>query len=283
MTTRIFSGLDTARGMHRATRERAIAAGITPTCTVVLDADNPGASAYAARQQQMAGAAGITLRLVPYETEPAALYRQLAALSADAATDAVMALYPLPSGADSGLVASAIGAEKDVDGLHPQNAGTLLLGRPRRSAATAQASVICAELLYGDLSGARVAIIGASPLVGRPLAMLLLDRNASVMIVHAATRDLPGMVRQAELVISATGVAGLITADHIAQNAILIDVGISRRDGRIVGDVDLSSVAGKASVVTHAPDGVGPITTACLFDNILDAALARRAMPARQA
>jgi methylenetetrahydrofolate dehydrogenase (NADP+)/methenyltetrahydrofolate cyclohydrolase len=106
--------------------------------------------------------------------------------------------------------------------------------------------------------------------------MMLLDRNATVSVGHAATRDLAALTRQADIVVSATGVAGLITADHIARGAILIDVGISRRNRQILGDVDLASVEGKAAVVTHAPDGVGPITTACLFRNILDAALSRR-------
>ena len=279
MMTEIFSGLETARDMHAATLVRARAAGLTPACTVLLDARNPGASAYAARQQEMAATAGVALTLVPYEAEPAALYRQLQDLREDPSVDAIMALYPLPSGADSAATAAAIGAQKDVDGLHPANAGTLVLGRPHRSAATAQASALCAAMLYGDLSGASIAIVGASPVVGRPLSMLLLDRNATVLIGHAATRDLPALTRQAEIVISATGVPGLITADHIATDAIVIDVGISRRDGGVVGDVDLASVEGKARVVTHAPDGVGPITTACLFANILEAALARRNLP----
>lgn len=276
MQTHIFSGLDLARDMHAQILRRAQDAGIRPTCCVLLDADNPGARAYAVRQQEMAEQAGIALTVLAYESDPPSIYRQLAALRDDKAVDAVMTLYPLPQGVEAIAAALAIGAEKDVDGLHPMNAGNLLLGAPSRAAATAQASVICAEALFGDLAGANVAVVSASAVVGRPLTMMLLDRNASVSVGHAATRDLAALTRQADIVVSATGVAGLITADHIAQGAILIDVGISRRNGQILGDVDLAGVEGKAAAVTHAPDGVGPITTACLFRNILEAALIRR-------
>lgn len=276
MQTRIFSGLDIARDMHAETLHRAQKAGIRPTCSVLLDASNAGARAYAARQQEMAEQAGIALTLLAYESDPPAIYRQLAALRNDKAVDAVMTLYPLPQGVDAIAAALAIGAEKDVDGLHPMNAGNLLLGAPSRGAATAQASVICAETLFGDLAGATIAVVGASAVVGRPLTMMLLDRNATVSVGHAATRDLAALTRQADIVVSATGVPGLISADHIATGVILIDVGISRRNGQILGDVDLAGVEGKAAVVTHAPDGVGPITTACLFRNILDAAISRR-------
>ena len=276
MQTRIFSGLDIARDMHAQTLRRAQDAGIRPTCSVLLDAGNPGARAYATRQQEMAEQAGIALTVLAYESDPPAIYRQLATLRDDPAVDAVITLYPLPPGVDAITAALATGAEKDVDGLHPMNAGNLLLGAPSRGAATAQASVICAEALFGNLAGAKVAVVGASPVVGRPLTLMLLDRNASVSVGHAATRDLAALTHQADIVVSATGVAGLITANHIAPGAILIDVGISRRNGQILGDVDLASVEGKATAVTHAPDGVGPITTACLFRNILDAALSRR-------
>lgn len=276
METRIFSGLDLASEMHAETRRRAQAAGVRPTCCVLLDAGNAGAQAYAARQQEMAEAAGIRLVLLPYEQTPAAIYRQLAALRDDPAYDAIATLYPLPAGVDPMDAALAIGPDKDVDGLHPMHAGKLLLGTASRVAATAQACLICAETLSGSLAGANVALVGASPIVGRPLAMLLLARDATLSIGHAATRDLAALTRQAEIVISAAGVPGLITAAHIADGAVLIDVGISRRNGQILGDVDLAGVSGRASIVTHAPDGVGPITTACLFRNILDAALDRQ-------
>jgi len=129
--------------------------------------------------------------------------------------------------------------------------------------------------IMGSLKGLRVVVVGASPVVGRPLALMLLEKEATVTVCHVATVDLASHTREADVIISATGVAGLIRADHIREGAVLLDVGIVRTEKGLVGDIDLDSVQGKAAVVTHVPDGVGPVTTACLLENIVAAAEAR--------
>jgi len=187
-----------------------------------------------------------------------------------------MALYPIPSFIDREEVAELIGPDRDVDGQHPLNAGNLALGiQGYRPAATARACVLVMGEIMGSLKGRRVVVVGASPVVGRPLALMVLEMEATVTVCHAATVDLASQTREADIVVSATGVAGLIKAEHIREGAILLDVGIVRTEKGLVGDVDLDSVGGKAALVTHVPDGVGPVTTACLLANIVAAAEAR--------
>src|SRR5690606_4250579 len=176
-----------------------------------------------------------------------ALRRQLRGYAGGEPVDAVMTLYPLPHWVDRHEVARLIGAERDVDGLHPLNAGNVVLGADTsRSSATAKACVLVLGEIVGALKGLRVVIVGASPIVGRPLALMLLDEAATVTVCHAETIDLAAHTREADVVISATGVAGLIRAEHIREGSILIDVGVVRTENGLVGDIDLESVSGKA-------------------------------------
>lgn len=275
MTTRIFTGHVLADQLHQRTRALVAELGRAPRFTVLLDEANIPMRAYAQRQQEAAGAVGIDLTFVNYETMADGFQAQLQRLGADPAIDAVMTLYPLPNEANAVTAALLLGAGKDVDGLHPYNAGLLALGAPARAPATARACLLALEHLAGPLNGVEVAIVGASRIVGRPLGALLLDAGATISICHDATRDLRAHTAAADVVVTAAGVPGLIDAAHIRQGAILVDVSIVRTADGLVGDVDLASVDGKAAIVTHVPDGIGPITTACLFENIALAALAR--------
>lgn len=273
--TRIFTGHVLAGRIHDDIREAIARLGRAPRCTVLIDESSAPMAAYAGRQREAAAKLGIELAFAGYERSPERVRDQLRRLGEDPRLDAAMTLYPLPAGIGPVEAAQLVGADRDVDGLHPQNAGLLALGAPARPPATARACRLAIEELAGSLRGAEIAVVGASRIVGRPLAAMLLDAEATVTVCHVATRDLADHTRRADIVVSAAGVAGLIGAAHIRDGAILVDVSIVRTDAGLVGDVDRASVDGKASVLTHVPDGIGPITTACLFENVVAAAAAR--------
>lgn len=275
MKTTLFFGHELAETIHARTRDLIAQLGSAPRCAVLFDRGNAPMMAYAERQKKAAAALGIELVLKEYATEPAEVLRQLERIGIDDTVDAAITLYPLPGGVDPLAAAEAIGSGKDVDGLHPLNAGLLALGGPARAPATARACALAIAHLLPSVKGAEVVIVGASRIVGRPLAALLLDAEATVTVCHAATRDLYDHTRKADLVVTAAGVPGLIGADAIGDGTILIDVSIVPTPNGLVGDVDLASVEGKAAVVSHVPDGIGPITTACLFENVARAALDR--------
>ncbi|MCX8998389.1 bifunctional 5,10-methylenetetrahydrofolate dehydrogenase/5,10-methenyltetrahydrofolate cyclohydrolase [Rhizobiaceae bacterium BDR2-2] len=270
-----FTGFELAARLNAETRRRVAALARPPRCVALLDAANAGMAAYARRQQAFAGEAGIVLAPEPYPANPEAVMRRLAELAGDEEVDAVVTLYPLPAGVGALEAALALGAGKDVDGLHPENAGALALGAPARPPATAKACRLIAEELAGPLKGKEIVLVGASRIVGRPLASLLLDAEATVTITHAATRDLAAHTREADIVITAAGVPGLIGAGHLRDGATVLDVSINRGPHGLVGDVDVASLEGRSVTVTHVPDGVGPVTTACLLANIAEAAAGR--------
>src|SRR5690606_6207610 len=271
--TRVFTGFEIAERIHKQLKRRVDALDRSPRCVLLMDADNAGAAAYARRLSEAAIAAGIEILAAPYAKDSHTLCRQLEDARHENAIDAVIPLYPLPPIIDREEVARLIGADKDVDGLHPMNAGLLALGAgASRAAATAKACVLVLEEVFGSLRGVDVTVVGASVIVGRPLALMLIDQLATVTVCHEASRDLATHTAKADAIVSATGVPGLIKAEHIRQGSVLIDVGITRTEHGLVGDVDLAGVEGKASLVTHVPDGVGPVTTACLLENIVAAA-----------
>ncbi|TPW29099.1 bifunctional 5,10-methylenetetrahydrofolate dehydrogenase/5,10-methenyltetrahydrofolate cyclohydrolase [Martelella alba] len=272
--TGIFRADRLAAERIASTRTRLAAHNLAPLAVILLDACDAGMKAYGQRLADLAGEAGVRLRFEPWPATPDDCYRRLQALADEPEIDAIAPLYPLPTGVSAAKVATLIGADRDIDGLHPENAGRLALGYSGRFPATAMAVAEIAEHLAGPLAGQHVVLIGASRIVGRPLTQMLLDREATVTIAHAATRDLAAHTRAADIIVSAAGKPGLIGADDIAEGAILIDVAINRTAAGLVGDVDLEAVMGKAAIITHVPDGVGPLTTAYLFTNIADAALA---------
>lgn len=270
--TVIMTGFDIAREINEEIRIRVAARKRPPRCTVLLDASNAGMNAYATRLKTMAQDTGILLDTENYPPGVEAVFKRVETLREDVGVDAVATLYPLPTDVKPVDLALALGPEKDIDGLHPLNAGNLALGTMSRPPATAQACLLVAQRLAGSLRGLNVAIVGASRIVGRPLAQMLLDEEATVTITHAATRDLIAQTRGADVIISAAGVPDLIGASHVGKGAIVIDVAINRTPAGLVGDADQAALNGIASVITHVPDGIGPVTTACLFRNILEAA-----------
>ena len=269
---RIWTGTELAARINAQTRQALAGRARAPRLRVLLDLANDGMAAYGRRQQAFAAEAGIELTLEPYPATAAAIRARLEELRASADVDAVAALHPFPAGLDPLEAALILGPDKDIDGQHPLNAGLLALGHPTRPPATAMACRLIAEELAGPLGGREVTLVGASRIIGRPLANLLLDAGATVAVTHVETRDLAAHTRRAEIVVTAAGVAGLITPDHLAPGAVVLDVSVNRAGSGLVGDVDLSGCAGMGLTVTHVPDGVGPVTTSLLLKNVANAA-----------
>lgn len=268
--TQVFTGFALAERIQAGTRAMVGRLGRAPVCVTLLDPANGAAAAYLARQSAMAASAGVRIAASDWGDDPTA---RLAAYAADPAVDAVAALFPLPDGLTPQAVAALVGAEKDVDGQHPTHAGGLLLGDgTARPPATAQAALLCAREILGDLRGADLTLVGASRLIGRPLAMLLTDAGATVTLCHAETRDLANHTRRADLIVTAAGVQGLIGRDHVAPGGRVLDLAVIPTAAGLVGDADRAALDGHAALVSAVPDGVGPVTTACLIANIAKAA-----------
>ena len=191
----------------------------------------------------------------------------------------ILVQLPLPAHIDTAKVIEAIDPAKDVDGFHPINAGRLAIGEPALAPCTPTGCVILAKSVQPKLEGLEAVVIGRSNIVGKPMAQLLLNENCTVTIAHSRTRDLPAVVRRADLVIAAAGRAEMVRGDWIKPGAIVIDVGIQRVTGpdgksRLVGDVAFDEAAAVAGAITPVPGGVGPMTVACLLRNTLEAAKA---------
>jgi methylenetetrahydrofolate dehydrogenase (NADP+)/methenyltetrahydrofolate cyclohydrolase len=254
--------------------------GVVPTLAVVLVGDDPASAVYVRGKTKAAREADVEVRdhKLPAETSQAELDALVEALNRDPAVDGILVQLPLPPHLDAERVLRAIDPAKDVDGLHPVSLGRLAQGKPGFSPCTPRG---CMRLLHevgAELSGARAVVIGRSLLVGKPMALLLANANATVTLCHSRTRDLADEVRRAEIVVAAVGRPELVAGDWIREGAIVLDVGINRTaDGKLVGDVDFRGAALRARAITPVPGGVGPMTIACLLENTLEAARGRRA------
>ncbi len=257
-----------------ADRVRTLAAnGITPGLGTVLVGDDPASRWYVAAKHRDCAAIGVASirRELPREATQAQVEAVIEDLNADPACTAF--LVQQPTGLDEFAVLSRVDPTKDVDGLHPYNLGALVLGHPAPLPCTPLGIVELLRRYAVPIDGARVAVVGRGITVGRPLGLLLTRRseNATVTLCHTGTRDLPAVIRQADIVVAAAGRPALITADMIKPGAAVLDVGVSRVDGRIVGDV-APDVAGVAGFLTPNPGGVGPMTRAMLLTNLVSAA-----------
>jgi methylenetetrahydrofolate dehydrogenase (NADP+)/methenyltetrahydrofolate cyclohydrolase len=250
----------------------------SPGLHAVLANDDGGSAKYVAGKEATAERLGIRglVHRPPLESTTAELVAIVEALNADDDVDAILVQLPLMPGVDSGRVLDAIDPRKDVDGLHPTTFGLLAEGRPFVTPCTPQG---CMELIRRagvEVRGSRAVVVGRSTLVGRPMAILLTHADATVTICHSRTRDLPGVCREADILVVAMGRPGMITADYVKPGACVIDVGITVVDGKVRGDVDRESVEPVAGALTPVPGGVGPMTIAMLMRNALTLAVARR-------
>jgi methylenetetrahydrofolate dehydrogenase (NADP+)/methenyltetrahydrofolate cyclohydrolase len=260
--------------------------GFQPGLAVVLVGEDPASKVYVrnkAEQTVEVGMASFEHKLAE-STSEAELLALVAKLNADPAVHGILVQMPLPKHIDSVKVLEAIDPAKDVDGFHPMNVGKLSIGERALAPCTPVGSVILAKSVKHDLSGLDAVVIGRSNIVGKPMAQLLLRENCTVTIAHSRTKDLPGVVRRADLVIAAIGKPEFVKGDWIKPGAIVIDVGINRivkpdGKGKLVGDVDFAEAAKVASAITPVPGGVGPMTIACLLKNTVEAAQMQRGLP----
>jgi methylenetetrahydrofolate dehydrogenase (NADP+)/methenyltetrahydrofolate cyclohydrolase len=262
-------------------------AGRAPGLAVVLVGEDPASQVYVRSKGKATVEAGMRSfehRLADTVTQDAllALVRQL---NGDDAVDGILVQLPLPAGIDDKAVIEAIDPAKDVDGFHPVNAGRLAVGEQALVPCTPLGCLMLLKDRFGDLSGLEAVVIGRSNIVGKPMAQLLLAENCTVTLAHSRTRDLPAVVRRADIVVAAVGRAEMVKADWLKPGATVIDVGINRVPAdegktRLVGDVDYDGASHVAAAITPVPGGVGPMTIAVLLRNTLVAACARASLPA---
>lgn len=255
------------------------ATGTVPGLHVVLVGDDPASRVYVASKEKLAVEVGMNSKAhrLPAETTEAQLLAKLAELNADDTVDGILVQLPLPRHINTGAIVDAIDPAKDVDGLHPINAGLLAAGKNGLVPCTPLGCMLLLKQTLPSLTGLEAVVIGRSELVGRPVAQLLLQADCTVTMAHSRTKDLPGIVRRADIVVAAVGRPEMVKADWIRPGATVIDVGINRlSDGRLVGDVAYDEVAAVAGALTPVPGGVGPMTIACLLRNTLTAFKARR-------
>jgi len=279
LTATILNGRALAKTLREELRADVqtfiVDSGVAPTLAVVQVAGDAASDRYVRSIQKACGDIGITFahRLLPADTAQSMLEASVRELSADSAISGILLQLPLPVGLESAGVIVQLDPRKDVDGIHPISAGRLAQGLPCLVPNTPAGGM---ELLRRNriaLAGKRALVIGRSNIVGKPMALLLLQENATVTIAHSRTPDLAGTVRAAEIVIAAVGRAGLITGAMLRPGAIVVDFGINvLDDGTIVGDVDFASAAEVAGAITPVPGGTGPVTNVMLLRNVLQAA-----------
>jgi len=263
-------------------REFAGRFGRPPGLAVVQVGDDPASTVYVRNKRRSSAEVGIEsfAHDLPGTTREAQLLELIGSLNRDARVDGILVQMPLPKGIDSNHIIDAIDPAKDVDGLHPFNAGLLTVGRPGLRACTPSG---CMRLLAEagcDPSGKRAVVVGRSILVGKPMALLLLEANATVTIAHSRTRDLAAAVREADIVVAAAGREAMIKGAWIKPGAVVIDVGTNKgADGKLKGDVEFEAARQVAAAITPVPGGVGPMTIAMLLANTVEAALRRAESP----
>lgn len=284
MSARVLDGRATKDEIFADLHQRVAAlrrAGVTPGLGTIIVGDDPGSHAYVRGKHSDCAKVGITSirHELPASTTQEQLFAVIDELNADPACTGYLVQLPLPTGLDPGAVLERIDPTKDADGLHPVNLGRLVLGQPGPLPCTPRGIVTLLRRFDVPIAGSRVTIIGRGITVGRPLGLLLTRRseNATVTLCHTGTRDLAAEISRADIVVSAAGRPGLITADVVKPGAAVVDVGISRTQAGLVGDVD-PAVAEVAGYLAPVPGGVGPMTRAMLLTNVVEAA--ERAGPA---
>jgi methylenetetrahydrofolate dehydrogenase (NADP+)/methenyltetrahydrofolate cyclohydrolase len=276
MSATLVKGKPVADRIRAQVAEDVAAIGHIGLVTVLVG-DDPASDVYIRLKHKAAVAAGIDatdLRL-PEETSEAELLAKVEELDADPQVDAILVQLPLPKQIDEAKVIRALAPAKDVDGFHPINAGQLYLGEPTLVPATPRGVMAMLAEHEVELNGARAVVIGRSAIVGKPMAHLLLQQNATVTICHSRTKDLARHTLEADVLVAAVGVPGMVRPDMVKPGGVVIDVGINRTDDGIVGDVD-PGAAEVAGYLTPVPGGVGPMTIACLLENAVRCARYRR-------
>jgi len=279
MTAQLIDGNALSRQLRAevATRAAALKArGVTPGLAVVLVGDNPASQVYVRNKVKACEEAGLHSVLEKYDASmtEAELLARVEALNNDPSIHGILVQLPLPKHIDDHKVIEAISPLKDVDGFHVASAGALMVGEVGFKACTPYGCMKMLESIgMKDLRGKHAVVIGRSNIVGKPMAMMLLQANATVTICHSGTADLGAMTRQADVIVAAVGKRDVLTADMVKPGAVVIDVGMNRNDeGKLCGDVDFGGVKEVAGFITPVPGGVGPMTITMLLVNTMEAA-----------
>ncbi len=278
MAARIIDGKALAADLRRelAPRVAALAArGVRPGLAVILVGDHPASHVYVRNKVRACEETGIDSRHIalPADVRQPELLAAIATLNADPAIHGILVQLPLPPHIDADRVLEAIAPQKDVDGFHPMNTGALLAGRPGFVPCTPAGIMVMLDRAGVTLRGKRAVVVGRSNIVGKPMALLLLQRDATVTVCHSKTKDLPGLTREADVLVAALGRPKAISAAMVKPGACVVDVGINRlEDGTLAGDVDTAATMDVAGWITPVPGGVGPMTVAMLIANCIRAA-----------
>lgn len=249
--------------------------GITPGLATILVGEDPASQIYVRNKQKACETAGIHVddHKLPSSTTQAELLALIEKKNADPKIHGILVQLPLPKHIDSKVILEAVSPLKDADGFHPYNLGRLVQGHPVFEACTPKGVIKMIESAGVSIDGKRAVVLGRSNIVGKPLALMLLQRNATVTICHSKTKDLPAVCREAELLLVAIGKAKFVTADMVREGALVIDVGTNKTpEGKLCGDVDFEPVSHKAGWISPVPGGVGPMTIAMLLENTVESA-----------
>lgn len=278
MTAQIIDGKALASQLRTEIKQRTqslIERGLKPGLAVILVGHDPASEVYVRNKVKACEEMGFDSRLIqfPADMTSQTLLEQIQQLNANPSVHGILVQLPLPSHINAQQVIESIAAEKDVDGFHIHNAGLLLIGQPLFRPCTPYGVMKMLESIEYPIRGAHAVIVGASNIVGKPQALLLLQAGATITICNSKTRDLASHTRQADILVVAAGKPALIKADMVKPGAVVIDVGIHRgENGKLMGDVDFASVREKAAYITPVPGGVGPMTITMLLMNTLEAA-----------
>jgi len=282
MSATIISGTTVAKQLRAELALEVVrfreSTGVTPHLAAVLVGDDPASAVYVRNKQKACETTGLlsTMHRLPVETTQQQLLKLVADLNADQSVHGILVQLPLPRQINSQVILDAITPLKDVDAFHPENVGLISQGRPRFLPCTPHGVQYLLTESQTQVSGAHVVILGRSDIVGKPLALMLMQKgnaaNATVTVCHSQTRNLTEMTRQADILVAAIGVPEFVKKDMVRPGAVVIDVGINRVGEKLVGDVDFAAVSEVASAITPVPGGVGPMTIAMLLKNTLTAA-----------
>ena len=277
MTARIIDGKSIAKELRESLAPRVAALkeqGITPGLTVIVVGDDPASAIYVRNKERACVKLGMNSQVLrfPAETTQEEILNTVRLLNQDDSVHGILVQLPLPRHIDEQAVLRAIDPDKDVDGFHAMNAGRLMNGEPGFVACTPKGVMRLLEVSGVELDGKNAVVVGRSNIVGKPMALLLLQKNCTVTIAHSHTKDLAAVTRSADILVVAVGRAGFITGDMIKPGAAVMDVGINRVDGKVVGDVDFEPAKEVASCITPVPGGVGAMTIAMLMENTVEAA-----------
>lgn len=271
--TKLLSGTGIAAQIRGELKEAIDNSSVQPGLAVVLVGQDPASRIYVKFKTQASEEVGIYLETIelPEDITQKKLLKIIGKLNKSRSIHGILVQLPLPRHLNAYEVIEAISPEKDVDGFHSENVGWLSIGEPRLMPATTKGILTLLEVSNIDLAGKHVVVVGASNIVGKPTAAALLNKNATVTVCHKLTENLSHHTKQADILITATGVPHLITADMVKEGVVVIDAGITRYEGKVVGDVDFEAVSKKASYITPVPGGVGPMTVASLLQNTWEA------------